>query len=911
MTASAAAAHPPASGPGRAYGRNRLLHRSGWRHWLRHPWQAVLAVGGIAMGVAMVTAVDLASQSARVSYLASAETLAGRATHHVTGLTADLPDSLYVRLRLAGLRDAAGCPPPMSPVLEGRVELTGGRQGRFRLVGVDPFSSRELGAFGLVDAGAPQSGEGLTSLLSRPGTVLLSSRTAKRLGISAGDTLELDVPAGGVADPGVTGERNRARIFVLGFLEPRNRFAETVVDDLMLGDLSTVQEILGKIGVLSRIEMDLSGTGSQGNPEAALVEKVRTMLPTDAWLAAANARARTLDAMTRAFRINLTALSLLALLVGAFLIYNTMAFSVAQRWNLLGILRSLGATPADIARLVCREAALLSLAGTAAGIGAGILLGRGLVALVARTINDLYFAAQVTGLRIEPAILLKGALLGLGMGLLASLGPAWQASRIRPRALLTRSAQETRLRERLPMLGLFGLGFALLAALLAWLPGGGLIAGFASLACAVFAWSLWTPSLLSLVSGAAATALRRLTDATSARKPGAAAVLARMAVRGVGASLSRTGVAAAALMTALSVTVAMGVMVDSFRKAVQDWLQAVLVADVYVSPPRDGSGRMQGRLDPAWAARAAKVPGVAGVTTYLSASVPLDDSAGAGQAALLALDMDPRSRRAFGFLDGDPSTAWEAFHRSPDCAVLVSEPFAYRRGLRAGSILELPTGRGTQAFRVAGVFADYGSDQGMVVLDRSCFEIHWQARGITSLAFFAEKGADPDLLGRRLGELPGSAEVEIHPTRSLREASLEIFDRTFAITSVLRLAAVLVALVGLVGALAALELERAPETALLRALGFTPGQTWGLATVQAAFLGLATGLLSVPLGLAQADLLIHVINRRSFGWSMPMQVDPWICLQALGLGLAAGLLAAILPAWKASRAVTARALREE
>jgi putative ABC transport system permease protein len=273
--------------------------------------------------------------------------------------------------------------------------------------------------------------------------------------------------------------------------------------------------------------------------------------------------------------------------------------------------------------------------------------------------------------------------------------------------------------------------------------------------------------------------------------------------------------------------------------------------------------------------------------------------------------MDPRSRRAFGFLDGEPTTAWTAFHRSPDCAVLVSEPFAYRRGLRAGSTLELPARGGPHAFPVAGVFADYGSDQGMVVLDRSCFEAHWQASGITSLAVFAEPGTDPEDLGRRLGALPGSEEVEIHPTRSLREASLEIFDRTFAITSVLRLAAVLVALIGLVGALAALELERAPEVALLRALGFTPGQTWALATAQAAFLGLATGLLSVPLGLAQAGLLIHVINRRSFGWTMPMQIDPWICLQALVLGLAAGLLAAVLPAWKSSRAVTARALREE
>src|SRR5690606_7740265 len=318
------------------------------------------------------------------------------------------------------------------------------------------------------------------------------------------------------------------------------------------------------------------------------------------------------------------------------------------------------------------------------------------------------------------------------------------------------------------------------------LPGGGLVTGFASLAAAVFAWALWTPYLLGRMSRAGAFLLGGI--------PGATGILGRMAARGAGASLSRTGVAAAALMTALSVTVAMGIMVDSFRRAVSDWLGAVLIADIYVSPHAQGSSRPQGSLDSGWVARARSLPGVAGANTYLAAAIRLPDS---GQVRMIALDLDPRGRRAFRFLEGGGDSAWSAF-RGPACAAMVSEPFAYRNGLHPGDGLRLPTRLGPRSFPVAGVFADYGSDQGVVMMDRACFESHWEDRGFTSLALFAVAGVPPDSLARGLAELAGSEAVEVRRNRALREASLEVFDRTFAITSVMRLAAVAVALIGLI-----------------------------------------------------------------------------------------------------------------
>ena len=623
--------------------------------------------------------------------------------------------------------------------------------------------------------------------------------------------------------------------------------------------------------------------------------------------------------MTRAFRINLAALSLLALLVGAFLIYNAMAFSVAQRWNLLGALRGLGASPGDIARLVCREALILSALGSALGVLAGALLGRGLVTLVARTLNDLYFATHVAGLRLDPLVLAKGGLLGLGLGLIASLGPAWQAARIRPRVLLTRSAQEVRLRNRLPRLnlgrrrrpgpavGADGLAAGQEPAGRLRLPGPG--DGRLGLVDPGHA----APAL-SAAGAAALGGLSRL----SAR--GSAATLGRMAVRETGASLSRTGVAAAALMAALSVTVAMGIMVDSFRRAVRDWLEAVLVADVYAAAPHAGTGRREGRLDSAWLEAARRLPEVAGVTGYLAVVInslrridaeadparrtPRPGAAprpGHGHAQPRGLPL-PGGRSAPR--PGRPSTGARLRRarlrvlRLPAPPASGHGPAAARRGRPA----RLPGGRRVRRLR---------DGRGAVMMDRACFDAHWRGRGHTSAAFFARAGLPADSLARALGRLPGSAAVEIRPTfrcapprwRSSTAPSPSPRCCGWPPSSSPPSA--------WWGPWPPWSWSGPPKPPCYVPWASPPCRPGSWLRRRPAFLGLCTGLLAVPLGLVQAGLLVHVINRRSFGWTLPLQVDPWICLQALLLGLGAALLAAALPAWKTSRTVTARALREE
>ena len=439
-------------------------------------------------------------------------------------------------------------------------------------------------------------------------------------------------------------------------------------------------------------------------------------------------------------------------------------------------------------------------------------------------------------------------------------------------------------------MGLLLLGGGVLA-----IPGGRLGPSFGGLFGVILGCALLAP-------GATVLLMRLL------RRPMGAflGILGRMATGGVVASLSRTAVAIAALVIAVSVTVGVGVMIDSFRHTVVRWLEMSLQADVYVAVPSRAGGFSGGELAPEVARRAAAVPGV--LRTNLIRRVELPSPA--GSVRLVVIGTDDQGIRSFELKDGRPDEVWPKFQRGG--AVLVSEPFAYRTGVGRGGTVRLRTERGDRDFPVAGVYYDYASDRGIVLMSRATYLRHWNDPAISGFSLDLAPGADPDrvvaLLRKTIG---GERALAIQSTRSLKKLSLEVFDRTFLITCVLRLLAGLVAFIGVLSSLMALQLERARELGVLRANGLTPGQVWQLVTSQTGLMGLAAGLLSIPVGLALAAIMIYVVNRRSFGWTIRMEVSPGVLLQALLLALAAALLAGLYPAFKMARTSPALALREE
>ena len=847
----------------------RLVGRSSRRHLFRHPWQLLLTVLGVSLGVAITVSLDLAIQSSREAFRVSSETITGRATHQILAGPSGLSDTLPARLRIdGGFRELA-------PVVEGWGVHPDDPTRPLRILGVDPFME---GPFRPFLGGGPAGGLDGGLLVATAGAAFVAAGTAQRLGLEEGDPLPLRL---------VGGDR---MLRVAGLLQVDDRLARQGMGDLVVVDVAEAQDLLGRLGSLDRIDLILPA-GPSGEARLAALAQI---LPPDAQLIPAGARERTMEQMVRAFDLNLTALSLLGLVFGVFLIYNTMTFSVVQRRRLFGTLRALGVTRDQLLRRVLAEALALGALGAILGTALGILLGRGLVRLITRTINDLYFVVSVEGLSLPPAVLLKGVALGVVATLLASLPPAWEATTVSPREALARSTVESRVRALLPRAALAGLLLLGLGLALLLLTSRSLGAAFAGLFAVLVGMALLVPATSVVILGVIRPLLVRM-----------GGILGGMAARGVVTSMSRTAPALASLVIAVSVVVGLGVMIQSFRGSVVRWLDVTLQADLYVSPPGVVSNRLEGRLPLMLVDAARALPGVDGVSTYLSYEQMTPQY---GMARFVALGLDPRGERSLDLLAGAGlrDALFTAFRAGE--GVFISEPFAFRHGVGVGDPVVIPVGK---TLPVLGVFRDYGSEMGTVMVTASV----WGEEAITSMALFLSPAVrgDPDLLEALQSALREAAGVPmtIRSNEALRTLTLEVFDRTFEVTRVLRLLAFVVAFIAVLSALMALELERAREIGVLRASGMTPGQTWGLVSAQTGLMGILAGVLALPVGWMLAAVMIHVVNRRSFGWTLEMEVGLALPIQAVALALTGALLAGLYPAWRMSRTSPAVALRSE
>ena len=845
------------------------LSRALMRRLARQRWQTSLAIVGIALGVAVVTAVDLANQSVRRAFDLSMAQITGHATHRIIGgpRPHGVDERFYAALRREhGISQAA-------PVVEGVLRLHG---EAYRLLGIDPLAEAPFRPWTPL-LGTPMAGE----LLTRPNAVLMAAADARRLGLSVGDSVV--ARAAGV----------EKTIHLVGLLDSGNGNNAQALNGLLLADIASAQELLGRIGHLDRIDLILDERTHQ---------QVAALLPPHLRLVVPQTRNRAVAELSGSFHANVSAMSLLALLVGGFLIANAISFSVLQRRRLLGLLRMIGATRLQLFARIISEALALGACGTALGLLVGMWLGQGLVKLVARTVNDLYFTTQVSTLLIQPHLLLKGLALGLLATLIAALVPAIEAARASPQAAVRRSARERRTHDMLPRLTLAGGAAMLLAAALVRLPENALWLAFAGLFCLIIGYCLVVPLPVLGLSRLCTPPLAR---AFAIGPTGA------LAARGIAAGLSRTGLAISALAVAVAATIGMGVMVDGFRGTVAGWLARSLPGDLYISIPASTSRRAATPLPAALLEELRGMDGIAALSTGRRVEV----ESAAGSVDLLAIKMAPASYRSFRF-QGE-SAKWDEFHRGR--SVLISEPLGFRRKLSVGDSLELWSADGARSFTVGGVFRDYGSQRGLVVMDRQIYARLWRDADISTIGVYFRESPRPHLhphphrLARRIQSLAAQqdARIRVRANREIQRYSLAVFDRTFTITQVLRLLVVIVAFVGILSALLALQLERARENAVLRATGLTRLGLFGMTTLQTALMGLFAGLLALPLGYLIGQMLLHLVNPRSFGWTLDAQPALQVYFEALGLAVGAALLAGIYPGWRMARANPAAALREE
>jgi putative ABC transport system permease protein len=843
-----------------------VLYRASLGYLLRHPWQLGLAILGISIGVAVMVAVDLANESSRKAFIASMDTLNGEASHQVIGGPAGIDESVYVDLRVNhGIRNIA-------PIVSGSIRVN---DRTLQLLGVDLFAERNFRSFTAPTisstgntASTSSTAESLVrQFLAGDAGVLLPSQTAGELGLRKGDSVALTA----------NGKRYSATVQGLLGGEGREQLPGIVVVDIALA-----QHWLGMQGKLTRIDVKLHGD------DDPIGEIISTVLPNGTELLSAAGRTATTAAMSDAFMTNLMAMSLLALLVGIFLIYNSVAFAVLQRRGLIGTLRALGVTRVQIYRLILVEAAVIGVVGAIFGVTAGIWLGDKLLVLVARTVSDHYFVVNVTDVAVSSFSVTRGLVAGIGATLVAAAVPAVEASAYQPRLAMTRSVIEQRAGRLLPALGIAGAALIALSVILLWISGSNLVAGLCALFLLILGFAFCIPLFVRIASSAL--------EPVGGKIGGAAG---RLAIGGVGKTLSRTGVAIVALSIAVSATIGVSVMVESFRESVSDWLNTTLQSDIYVGVPR-------GSLDPALMTDIANIPGVASYSASRRAWL----ENGQGRTRILAVDMAPGSYAGTRIRNGNVNEVWRQFDN--ENAVLVSDAYAFRFSIGRGDAIELNTEEGPRRFDVAAVYQSYDSNDGAVMMSRARYETYFKDPAVDSLGLYLEDGYSADSIIERVRAVSaGRQQLIMSSNARIRDLSMRIFDRTFVITNVLYWLAVGVAIIGILGAMLALQLERAKEFGVLRALGMTPRQTGVLICVQTGFIGLLSGLASIPLGLIMAWVLIEVINRRAFGWQIDFAVTPGVLLWALALAIGAALVAGIYPAWSAATTRPALAMREE
>jgi putative ABC transport system permease protein len=634
---------------------------------------------GVALGVAVVIAIDLANTSALRAFGRSTEAVVGRATHQVLGGPSGLDQDLLRTIRVeGGVRSSA-------PVVEAYVTALELDRQPLRVLGLDALSE---GPFRAHLSPGSLAERGFGRLLVEEGATFVGSAFAERYRLGVGTPFRVRV-------------QDRVETLVVrGIIRSADAGEAASLDGILLMDVGRAQRLLRMEDRITRVDLVAS------DEEA---DRVADLLPPGARIVSAREQAETVGQLTEAFRLNLTALSLLALVVGMFLIYNTVMFSVVQRRTVIGTLRLLGVTGEQVITLVLLEVAAASAVGVLLGLGLGWALGQGAVRLVTRTINDLYYVVSVTGAPLTAASVAKAVFLGLGAGVLAAVAPALEAARVEPVEALRPSRFESGARRLLPGVALGGAVLAGVGATLLALAGRSLALSFAGLFAIILG--------LALVAPLATVGAMAIAGPVGGRLVG---TLGPLAARTVTRSVGRTGVAIAALAVAVSVTIGVSLMIDSFRSTVENWLDLSLRADVFIAAPTPGGTRGIPLISPTVPAKVAAVPGVEDVETFRRVRVasPL------GEVQLAVADSRrPRSAGLYRFAEGDPEVLWE---RVKAGAVLVSEPFAFRHRLPAqGGTVELQTDRGPRSFPVAGVFYDYATESGLVLLSRNVYERYW------------------------------------------------------------------------------------------------------------------------------------------------------------------------------------------
>ena len=838
-----------------------LFYRLILRPLFRRPGRALLILFAVALGDAAVVAIDVAGNAAAGSFRSSIETLAGKSTFEVTA-AGGVPQSVVGRL--ARLPYAL----QISPRIEDHAIVAGTGQS-VPLIGIDLIGAAN-------DANStpigPVQKEDIRQIID-PNAIWVTRGLAR----AVGDHLSLLI------------DDHTKSYVVRGIFAGQTQ----VSGDAILMDIGEAQAATAKQGRVDRI---LIGTPAKGD-FATWDARLREALPAGVLLNPQGAETTANRRMLAAFRWNLRVLSYIALVVGAFLIYSALSVSVVRRRPEIGIMRALGASRNAVLIAFLGEAAAFGTLGSLLALPLGRALAAGAVQMLSTTVNALYVSSRPGPMTITAGSIALALVVGIGVSCLSALAPAREASTVPPTEAMARGRRDYDVGVHRKRDAVIALGLALCGAAAAQAPemGGKPMMGYLAALLFVAAAALLSPFVVQAVVSASAGLLRKILG-----------VEGLLASRSLVGSLRRSSVLVAALATAVAMMTSVGIMVGSFRQTVLTWMQTELPADLYLRPAGWSGGDQHPTMSPDVAARVAQAPGIEAVRRLRAYDIQYQGL----PATLAGAQPTPDGQQDLRFLSGLRTADVLSELTSGNFAV-VSEPFANKHNVKTGMTITLPLGRQNIAFRVIGVFYDYGDEAGLILVDWNTLLRYLPDPAPSNLAVYVAPGASLERTRVAIQKAIGNSDVLVFTNREVQRQGVRVFDQTFAITYALEAISVLVAVGGIAGALVSIVIDRRREFGVLRFLGATGRQIRGLILVEAGLIGILAIAIGLALGIVLSLVLVYVINKQSFGWTIQFHWPVAVLLSSIAIVYAATVLAGLYPARLAVRTNPIEVIHEE
>jgi putative ABC transport system permease protein len=831
-------------------GRLALLYRLILRPLFRQPGRALLILFAVALGDAAVIAIDLAGDAAAGSFHASMETLAGKDDFEVTA-AGGVSEALVARL--ATLPYALH----VSPRIEDHVTVVATGE-TVPLIGIDVVGEAETAGRTIKNQTVSEA----LQHLNDPDAIWVTRGLGKAVGVK----IQLLI-------------NDQTHVYtVRGLMEDASQIRANAI----LMDIGAAQQATGKLGrvdrILIRIPPEPNGAKDLDHWQSTL----QRSLPVGVLLSPQGTETAANRKMLAAFRWNLRILSYIALLVGAFLIYNAVSVSVVRRRADIGIVRALGASRTAVMAAFLLEAALFGTLGSLAALPLGRVLAAGAVRMLSTTVNALYISSQPGVMAISTRSIVLAFVVGIGVAVASALAPAREAGMVPPIEAMARGRREFEVRVERKRDALIAIGLAILGVLAAQVPpiAGKPLLGYVSALLFVVSAALLAPFVVHAATSIGSSALRRTFGVESL-----------LATRSLGGSLRRTSVLVAALATAIAMMTSVGIMVGSFRQTVLTWMDSELPADLYLRPAGAIASDQHPTIAPEVAIRIAHVPGVESVGRFRAYDIEYQGL----PASLAAASYDHAPRRNLTFLSGHTSATV-----LPELAsgnnVLVSEPFANKHHIKPGDTLTLPLGDQRVTFRVIDIFYDYGHEAGYILLDWNTMLRYIPDGAPTNLAVFLAPGADLEQTRSTIQRVIADRSLVMQSNGEIRTEAIRVFDQTFAITYAVEAISILVAIGGISGALISIVIDRRREFGVLRFLGADSAQIRKLILVEAGLIGILANILGLALGYVLSLVLVYVINKQSFGWTIQFHWPVAVLLGSITLVYISTVLAGLFPA---------------